>query len=423
MKLLTAISLRFSVFAALILAFWSVLFYYAIIDEVNDETDDSLEDYAELIIRRSLAGEQLPSASSGSNNQYYLHRVTPEYAAKHDHVRYEDRNVYIEDKHEYEPARTLSYIYKDGNDQLFELSVSVPTIEKADLKEAIFHWLLAIYVAIVCGVILLNASAVRRTMRPLHVLLNWLNNYRLGNGEQKLHNPTRISEFRQLNEAVSDSTRRNERLYEQQKMFIGNASHEMQTPLAVCQNRLEMLLEDGSLNEQQMGEIVKTLNTLNSLSKLNRSLLMLCKIDNGQFREVENVDMTTLTTNSVNDCAAIFANRKIAIEMQEGSHWTININRSLAEMLILNLVKNAFLHNEDNGRVVVKTSSESIAVANTGEKHPLDTEKIFTRFYHTNGNKTSTGLGLPIVKTICTRYNISIDYQYEDDLHTFRLSL
>lgn len=423
MKLLTAISLRFSVFAALVLGFWSVFFYYAIIDEVNDETDDSLEDYAELIIRRSLAGEQLPSASSGSNNQYYLHPITPEYAATHDHVRYEDRDVYIEDKHEYEPARTLSYIYKDDNDQLFELSVSVPTIEKADLKEAIFYWLLVIYIAIVCGVILLNASAVRRTMRPLHILLDWLNNYRLGNGEQKLHNPTRITEFRQLNEAISDSTKRNEHLYEQQKMFIGNASHEMQTPLAVCQNRLEMLLEEGSLNEQQMGEIVKTLNTLNSLSKLNRSLLMLCKIDNGQYRETENVDMTLLSSLFANDCAAIFSNRMITIDVQEGEHWMMNMNRQLAEMLMMNLVKNAFLHNIDNGCVVIKTSSEGITVANTGEKQPLDADKIFTRFYHTNGKKTSTGLGLPIVKAICTRYGIRIAYQYEDDKHTFRLSL
>jgi len=422
MKLLSAISLRFSLFASIVLAFWSVFFYFAIIDEVNDETDDSLEDYAELLIRRFLAGEELPSASSGSNNQYYLHPITQQYADTHEHVRYEDRDVYIEDKREYEPARTLSYIYKDDKEQLYELSVSVPTIEKDDLKEAILLWMLAIYVIIVSGVVLLNVSTVRRTMRPLRILLDWLNNYRVGDGSPELVNPTHISEFKQLNKAVADSVKRNEQLFEQQKMFIGNASHEMQTPLAVCQNRLEMLLDDNSLSEQQMGEIIKTLNTLNSLSKLNRSLLMLCKIDNGQYRDCENVDMTQLTCRTLDDCKNIFANRKISVDMQEGAHWHTNINQTLAETLILNLTKNAFLHSTERGRVVVTTSSNGISIANTGESEPLDTTKIFTRFYHATGKKASSGLGLPISKAVCTRYDIDLSYQYVDGYHTFRLS-
>ena len=142
MKLINYISLRLSVIAAVVLAFWSVFFYFAIIDEINDEVDDSLEDYAELVIRRALAGEPLPTASSGSNNQYYLHQVSAEYADTHPHVRYEDRTVYIREKREFEPARVITYIYTTGNDRFFEVEVSVPTIDKADLKEAIFYWLL-----------------------------------------------------------------------------------------------------------------------------------------------------------------------------------------------------------------------------------------------------------------------------------------
>ena len=167
MKLVNYITLRLSLLAAVVLAFWSVLFYLAIIEEINDETDDSLEDYAELVIRRSLAGEPLPSEDSGSNNQYFLHRVSAEYARSHSNVRYSDRDVFIKEKNEYEPARVVSYIYKDGHGRFFEIEVSIPSIDKQDLKMAIFYWLLFLYVAIMSGIVVVNSRSVCRSMKPL----------------------------------------------------------------------------------------------------------------------------------------------------------------------------------------------------------------------------------------------------------------
>ena len=72
MKLIYRILIHLSLALPIILAAWGILFYMAIIDEVNDEVDDSLEDYSEVLITRALAGEQLPSQSDGSNNSYYL---------------------------------------------------------------------------------------------------------------------------------------------------------------------------------------------------------------------------------------------------------------------------------------------------------------------------------------------------------------
>lgn len=339
MKLINYISLRLSAIAAVVLAFWSVFFYFAIIDEINDEVDDSLEDYAELVIRRALAGEPLPTASSGSNNQYYLHEVSANYAATHDHVRYEDRAVYIRDKREFEPARVISYIYTTGDGRFFEVEVSVPAIDKADLKTAIFYWLLFLYVAILLGFVLLNLIAVKRSMRPLAVLLKWVDDYRLGRENRELDNPTYVTEFSKLNEAVARSMKRSEEQYEQQKMFIGNASHEMQTPLAVCQNRIEMLLDDGNLTEQQMGELVKILGTLGSLSRLNKSLLLLCKIENGQFTEVETVDVDMMTKRLLDDMKNVSGTRSIEVSMGKSEHWHVKMNPMLASTLVGNLLK------------------------------------------------------------------------------------
>lgn len=94
-------------------------------------------------------------------------------------------------------------------------------------------------------------------MRPLYVLLHWLDKYRIGKVNEPLQNNTRVSEFRKLNEAAVRYAERSEQMFEQQKQFIGNASHEMQTPLAICRNRLEMLMEDENLSESQLEELMK----------------------------------------------------------------------------------------------------------------------------------------------------------------------
>lgn len=106
MKLIYRILIHLSLALPIILAAWGILFYMAIIDEVNDEVDDSLEDYSEVLITRALAGEQLPSQSDGSNNSYYLITVTADYAEKQKRIRYSDEMVHIEAKGETEPARS-----------------------------------------------------------------------------------------------------------------------------------------------------------------------------------------------------------------------------------------------------------------------------------------------------------------------------
>lgn len=70
-----------------------------------------------------------------------------------------------------------------------------------------------------------------------------------GKENEALNNDTQITEFRKLNDAAVRYAERTEQMFEQQKQFIGNASHEIQTPLAICRNRLEMLMDDDSLSE------------------------------------------------------------------------------------------------------------------------------------------------------------------------------
>ncbi len=421
-RLVNVLSLRLSAVAAVVLAFWAVLFYFAIIDEINDEVDDSLEDHAEMLIRRALAGEELPETGNGTNNEYHMHQVSPHYAATHSHIRYQDSEVYISAKSEYEPARTISYIYNDGQGRYFEVVVYTPTIDKDDLKRAIAGWLAVLYCCILLCIIVAGRHTLRKCMRPLHKLLHWLDNYRLGAQNSTLEMNTRITEFRKLGETAQQNMSRNESLYEQQKLFIANSSHEMQTPLAVIQSRLEMMIDDGQLSEQQLGEIIKTLHTVQDLARTNRSLLLLCKIDNQQFTDTSTISLGTIVRRLLPELEMVYSAHAISVTTAPHGDMTVEMNDILATALVQNLLKNAFLHNIPGGSVTVTITDSTLRVANTGQHAPLDSEKIFQRFYHSPGKKSSTGLGLSIVQAICQLYGLTIAYRFETGQHVFQLT-
>ena len=68
MKLISRIAMRRSLALLRLRARWGVLLYFTMVDEINDEADDALEDYSELIVKRMLAGRELPKPNNGSNN-------------------------------------------------------------------------------------------------------------------------------------------------------------------------------------------------------------------------------------------------------------------------------------------------------------------------------------------------------------------
>lgn len=405
-----------------ILLGWAIVFYWGIMEEINDEVDDSLEDYSELVIIRSLAGKELPAHDNGSNNQYFLKEVDASYALSKEAICYRDSMIYIAEKSETEPARILTTIFKDKDKRYYELSVYTPTIEKRDLKEAIFQLLIGLFVVLLITILVINIWVFHRSMKPFYILLDWLEKFRLGKRNDILDNPTHTTEFRKLNEAVSRFASHSEEMFEQQKQFIGNASHEIQTPLAICQNRLEMLMEDESLSEQQMGEIAKTCQTLEYVSKLNKSLLLLSKIDNSQFTNVEEVCLNEILHRYLDDYQEVYDYKEITLGVYEKDTFNITMNGTLAVVLVTNLLKNAFVHNIYKGKIQIEMIPSNIRFGNTGKNEALDEKRIFERFYQGSKKEGSTGLGLAIVDAICRQSRLSIQYQYVEGWHWFDIS-
>lgn len=421
MRLLHVTTLRLSLLAAAVLTFWSALFYFALMDEVTDEVDDALEDYAENIILRSLRGEPLPTAWAGSNNEFFQRKVSADYAARTPHIRYADCKMYLPAKGEKEPARVLTYIYRNDKGEFVELTVATPHIDRADLRDAIAGWMMCLYLLLMLSIVGVNLWGVRRTMRPLKRLLEWLEHYRLGADTPPLPHTTKIDEFRRLGECVERTMQRGERIYEEQKMFVAHASHELQTPIAACRARVEMLLEEETLTEEQAVQLVNVSHTLERMARLNRSLLLLCRIENGQLDSDRQTDLYALLPQLLSDLQEVFAGRHITADVCLEGQFRVRADEGLATTLLANLLKNAFVHNVQEGRIVVRGNGNALVLANTGVETALPAGQIFRRFYHTSGSGGGTGLGLALAEAVCKRLDLHIGYTFHEGMHTFTL--
>ena len=394
--------------------------YFTLIDEINDEVDDALEARAEVIVKRVLAGRELPVPADEGNNGYFLHEVSPQYAAAQHHERYSDEEIFIPERDDKEPARVLRKLFRDGAGQWRELTVMTPTIEKDDLRESILRWMVCLYLFLLMMILLVTVIVLYRTMRPLYALLRWLDGYTVGARNAPLAVETSVTEFRKLNDAARRYAERAESSFERQKQFIGNASHEMQTPLAVCRNRLEMLVDDAhALTGEQLGEIAKVQRTLDYLVRLNRSLLLLSKIDNGQFPEAEEVDVNALVRRTAEDMEEIYAYRSMRFALVDEGPLTARMNPSLAGSVVANLLKNAFVHGDEGGEVTVRVAPRRFTVCNSGAGGPLDAGRIFDRFYQGTKKEGSTGLGLAVVDAVCRLYGLKVSYSYKEGRHCF----
>ena len=418
MRLIYRIVVRLGVALLVIMSLWATLFYYTMVDEIRDEADDSLEDYSSLIITRVLAGRELPQVGDGSNNSFTLTPVDAAYAAVQPHLKYEDHDFYITEKQETEPARVLTTIFHDEQGKYYELQVATPTFEKTDLFQSILWWVVALYVVLLLITLSVTMLIFYGSMRPMYAMLQWLDSYKPGAKPSPVPVSADVKEFARLGRALQGAVDRSEELVERQSQFIGNASHELQTPLAIIGNRVEWLLDGGNLTDEQAAELFKIQSTLGRAVRLNKTLLLLTKIENGKFPDSVEVDVARLVQDSVEMYSEIYASRQMTVRVDIEDDVKVEMNESLATTLVSNLIKNMYVHSAEGSSGCITISSDRLIIENDGEQ-ALDGERIFDRFYQGPKSKGSMGLGLPLVAAVCRTYSLGISYQFKQGRHCF----
>ena len=421
MKLLSYTYRKLALLLFLLMAVWGVLFYYAIIDEVVDETDDTLENYGEILMESALHDPSILE-TEGSLMSFYKFTPISEEEGRHYRQVFYDATVYIELEYEDEPVRVMCTAFRMPDGQYYELKLMISILERDDMVEAMLWYLGALFLLFLICTSIGIQLVLKGVFRPLHRLLDWLHCIQPGKEVPPLDNPTKIREFRQLSDAALDMGNRSYKAYEEQKQFIENASHELQTPLAIVRGKVELLAESEGMTEQQMEQLDEIYATLGRAVKLNKSLLLLSRIENGQYTEMEDVSVDEILDELLPDLMDIYEHKQVRlIRKREEQPFIIRCNHSLAQILVSNLVKNSLLHNREGGELQVLTTPTSLVIKNTGDV-PLDGEKLFRRFYHgMDGKKDSTGLGLAIARSIALSSSLKLTYEWQDGMHTFRL--
>lgn len=421
MKLLSYTYRKLALLLFLLMAVWGVLFYYAIIDEVVDETDDTLENYGEILMESALHDPSILE-TEGSLMSFYKFTPISEEEGRHYRQVFYDATVYIELEDEDEPVRVMCTAFRMPDGQYYELKLMISILERDDMVEAMLWYLGALFLLFLICTSIGIQLVLKGVFRPLHRLLDWLHCIQPGKEVPPLDNPTKIREFRQLSDAALDMGNRSYKAYEEQKQFIENASHELQTPLAIVRGKVELLAESEGMTEQQMEQLDEIYATLGRAVKLNKSLLLLSRIENGQYTEREDVSVDEILDELLPDLMDIYEHKQVRlIRKREEQPFIIRCNHSLAQILVSNLVKNSLLHNREEGELQVLTTPTSLVIKNTGDV-PLDGEKLFRRFYHgMDGKKDSTGLGLAIARSIALSSSLKLTYEWQDGMHTFRL--
>lgn len=403
----------------LTLGLWGWLSYRTMSDRIHTDTDMILREYSDNIVARMLSGAELPERFNGVYNTYYIRSVTPEYAASTPAVSYSDAEAYLKSQEDFASSRLRKQIFMDGEGAYHEIAVSLPTFEQDVLVDHVLWWTGVLFVVLFVTLLIIGFVIVEYNMRPLKALLEWIDGYVPGQAASPVPSDTDVVEFVKLADSVRKAVDRFEHEYEERRVFIGNASHELQTPLAVCINRVEMMLGHPDLSEEMAGEMVKLLRSLKHLVRLNKTMLLLAKIEHDRFPDRTQVDIAEMVSSALDLHDEIYAHKKITSSFSSEGNSVLEMNEQMASVLVANLVKNAYVHSPNDSCIEVRVSSEGFSISNPGTA-PLDNARLFQRFYQPGGRKEgTTGLGLALAYSVCERNGFMIRYEFSENRHIF----
>ncbi|MGV0828993.1 sensor histidine kinase [Empedobacter brevis] len=404
----------------IVIAIWAFIFHSLILDEVYDNVDDGLKNQKIEIIREVYRDPDLLNTTEFGLSQFKISKVDP--SQYNESNRFSNEMVYMEYDEDMEPYRVLRTGFYDKDNFPYMLEIRTSTVEEDDLIYDLSISLVALYVFILISILLINHFGLRKAFKPFDQIISQLRKYEVGNKEKPIHIMTNVKEFSFLQNEIQRMINRNDEVFNSQKLFIENASHELQTPLTIAMNKLDLLIEKSDLGEKEMLSLVDTKQTLWRMVNLNKSLLMLSRIENNQYKNNEEVNFTRLTKDLLEDYESILEAAEIKVTTNFKADFMIDFNLDLARILISNLIRNAIKHNNEEKLIQIELDSNQFMISNTGKNYSLDTNVIYNRFYKQGTSEGNNGLGLSIVETIIkNQQKLKLNYRYEAPFHQFIL--
>ncbi len=290
-------------------------------------------------------------------------------------------------------------------------------LEAENLIEQIVITMTLMLVAFILSMFFLNRYFFRKIWDDFFFAVNKVQKYNLRDDPNLNLQISEVEEFQMLNEVFETLTDRIHKDYLSLKEFTENASHEIQTPLSIMRAKIELLLQYPGYKEDQVALISSLNEAVNRLSNINKVLILLTRIENNQYPELSKVHLKERIDYHLENFKEVIEARNISLESKLDNNVELNVNTVLADILIINLIKNAIRHNFDDGRLLIDLGSNSLEISNTGPELNIPSDQMFNRFVRSQNTSESIGLGLSLVKKICELYDFDIQYLYENKLH------
>lgn len=341
------------------------------------------------------------TAELPGNRKYtiYKHHVNPDYKWTKDRFRVLETAITIN-------GQPCLLIIESNVEETYE------TVAIIGLITGVFFIILS------AGFILLSRRMSGKIWAPFRDMLSKLKEFRVDEGKVVAFSHTDVLEFRELQGALEKLMDNNIQVFKLQKEFTENASHELQTPLAIIQTKLGLLLQSDAISMDQYRLVEEADKALARAIRINRNLLLLAKIENNQFTSKEEINVGEEITEVIDLLGDEFQRRSITLDASIDDTLVLYANRFLITTIIQNMVTNALRYCTMDGNVSIVAEKDRFVIANSGVRE-LKRDKLFQRFAVLDKNNPSTGIGLAMVHGICKQSGWDISYSFQENMHRF----
>lgn len=394
----------------------SALAYYFVINRILvHELDEDLDDYRQKIKTYAEKTGKFPEQGPMED---LLVTYAPDSSFSPEHYMMIDQ--YDPDEKRVERVRQLAYSQQAGG-TTYKVTIAKPLEGVRLLSKTILYITVLILLVIVTVSLLINHFVLKELWRPFYASMNLIRAFRLSGKNSPPFPKTRTDEFQLMNENLERMIQNASTDYLLLKEFTENASHEIQTPLAIIRSKLDLLIQEESMTEKQGHILDAAYAAIKRISRLNQSLLLLTKIENSQFSEADQIDMNKELSDKMDQFRELWQDNQINMQYSsQPSH--IRANKELIDILLNNLLANATVHNIEGGIIIIDLKPGQLFISNSGIRQGLDHTRLFRRFYKGEQSSHHNGLGLSIVKQICDQSGININYSFTMNLHCFALT-
>jgi signal transduction histidine kinase len=415
---------RYLLLTALAIALVGAVGFYTLIHrKIRHEVDEILTSQAK---QTELRLQKLPVTNvSDWDNNPRIERVMAPMCPKFTDIMVRDSLA----DNEPIPIRQLKTTVS-AKGQIYLITVQLPYYEFNELTREMSLGVIVGFLLLMALSVIIGLGLSRRLWRPFYSTIDQLGSFRLDQVNCPAFPESRIKEFSLLGQSLSELTQKLRRQFSLQKQFTENASHELQTPLAIASAELELLMQSERLTETDHAHLQHATDALSRMNQLNRSLLLLTQVENNQFANDDVLNLSELVDHYADEYEPFFQHKNLTIKRTVSADVHLRMNRQLAVVLLTNLLKNAarhgcVRHGQTMGCVSIELTPEALTLQNTGNPLPFADNLLFNRFVKDPARPDSTGLGLALVKQICDRYGLPLTYEYDAErgMHSFRIGL